>query len=305
MNRSRVFIFLFALCASAVCFKAAGAGNQVATFPAPLAENLGGTHQTTYALGDVLYASAVNTLSKLTGNTTTTRKFFRQTGDGANSAAPAWDTLTSGDIPDLSATYQPLDQDLTDIAGLTRTRGALIVGGASAWTRVTVGSSGNFVGTDGTDTAWKTFTGTSNQITVGNSSGNLTLSTPQDIGTSSNVTFGTVAAKRTVAAKTADYTVLTTDTNTVFTTTGASGTVIFTLPTWTAGLTYTFQANAAQILEVLAPGTDVIRFGESVSGAGGNVQTTTSGRGNSVKVVAAASGVWIVENATGSTWSVN
>jgi hypothetical protein len=56
----------------------------------------------TTTIGDVIYASATGTpgtLARLAGNTTTTRKFFRQTGDGTNSAAPAWDTLVDADLP--------------------------------------------------------------------------------------------------------------------------------------------------------------------------------------------------------------
>lgn len=74
------------------------------------AEARGGTNQSTYAVGDTLYASAANTLSKLTGNTTTTRNFLRQVGNGSVSAAPAWDTLAAGDIPDISATYARTEQ---------------------------------------------------------------------------------------------------------------------------------------------------------------------------------------------------
>jgi len=59
-------------------------------------------------LGDVIYGAASGTATRLAGNTTTTRKFLRQVGDATNSAAPAWDTLVSGDIPDLSGTYLPL-----------------------------------------------------------------------------------------------------------------------------------------------------------------------------------------------------
>lgn len=69
-----------------------------------LVETRGGTNQSTYATGDTLYASAANTLSKLTGNITTTRKFLRQTGSGAVSAAPAWDTITNADIPGAAFT---------------------------------------------------------------------------------------------------------------------------------------------------------------------------------------------------------
>jgi trimeric autotransporter adhesin len=61
----------------------------------------GGTGQTSYATGDTLYASATNTLSKLTGNTTTTKKFLTQTGTGSASAAPAWGTVSAGDISGL------------------------------------------------------------------------------------------------------------------------------------------------------------------------------------------------------------
>jgi hypothetical protein len=50
-------------------------------------------------LGSVHYQSAADTTSLLTPNTTTTKKFLRQTGDGTNSAAPAWDTLVYGDLP--------------------------------------------------------------------------------------------------------------------------------------------------------------------------------------------------------------
>lgn len=58
----------------------------------------GGTGLITYTLGDTLYASATNTLAKLAGNTTTTKKFLAQTGTGSVSAAPAWNTLSPSDI---------------------------------------------------------------------------------------------------------------------------------------------------------------------------------------------------------------
>lgn len=65
----------------------------------PLTETNGGTGESAYTLGDVLYSDATNSLARLAGNTTTTKKFLRQTGNGSISAAPAWDTLVDGDIP--------------------------------------------------------------------------------------------------------------------------------------------------------------------------------------------------------------
>lgn len=77
-----------------------------------VSEIYGGTNQSTYTLGDILYASAANTLSKLAGNTTTTKKFLRQTGDGVNSAAPAWDTIIASDVP-ASALTKTDDTNVT------------------------------------------------------------------------------------------------------------------------------------------------------------------------------------------------
>lgn len=68
-----------------------------------LSETHGGTNQSTYAIGDTLYASASNTLSKLTGNITTTNKFYTQTGSGAASVAPGWNTITGADLPNPSS----------------------------------------------------------------------------------------------------------------------------------------------------------------------------------------------------------
>lgn len=64
----------------------------------------GGTGLATYALGDTIYSSATNTLAKLAGNTTTTRKFLRQTGNGTISAAPVWDTIVAADVPGSALT---------------------------------------------------------------------------------------------------------------------------------------------------------------------------------------------------------
>jgi len=51
------------------------------------------------ALGDVIYASASSAWARLAGNTTTTKKYLTQTGDGAASAAPAWSALANTDLP--------------------------------------------------------------------------------------------------------------------------------------------------------------------------------------------------------------
>jgi len=63
-----------------------------------LGATYGGTGQTAYATGDTLYSSATNTISKLSGNTTTTKQFLSQTGTGSASQAPAWASISATDI---------------------------------------------------------------------------------------------------------------------------------------------------------------------------------------------------------------
>jgi hypothetical protein len=47
----------------------------------------------------VLSVGASDKVQGVSPNTTTTRKFLRQVGDGVNSADPAWDTIVVGDLP--------------------------------------------------------------------------------------------------------------------------------------------------------------------------------------------------------------
>lgn len=66
-------------------------------------QNLIGGNNTTQ-LGSIPYQSNTDTTTLLTPNTTIQKKFLRQTGTGSNGAAPAWDTIVVGDIPNMTAT---------------------------------------------------------------------------------------------------------------------------------------------------------------------------------------------------------
>lgn len=55
------------------------------------------------AVGDMIYGSASGVWTKIAGNTTATKKFWTQTGTGSASAAPGWNALVSGDIPNNAA----------------------------------------------------------------------------------------------------------------------------------------------------------------------------------------------------------
>lgn len=82
---------------------------------------------------DTYYRGATGVLTRLAPNTAATNKFYRMVGTGVAGQAPSWETLVAGDIPDLSATYQPLDDDLTTIAGLSSADSNFIVGSATGW----------------------------------------------------------------------------------------------------------------------------------------------------------------------------
>jgi hypothetical protein len=50
------------------------------------------------AIGQLIYSNSAGAPLSLLGNTTTTKKFLSQTGDGTNSAAPFWSTIAIGDV---------------------------------------------------------------------------------------------------------------------------------------------------------------------------------------------------------------
>jgi ABC-type phosphonate transport system ATPase subunit len=93
------------------------------------------------ALGDLIYGNGTDNV-RLAGNTTTSRRFLRQTGTGTVSAAPAWDGLLDADIPATltGKTYNAL----TLTAAAT---GFTVAGGTTSKT-LTVSNTLTLAGTD-------------------------------------------------------------------------------------------------------------------------------------------------------------
>ena len=96
----------------------------------------------TTTLGDVIYHDGTDNV-RLAGNITSTRRFFRQTGTGTVSAAPAWDTLTDPDIPSAltGKTYNSLTLTAASV-------GFSVAGGATSKT-LTMSNTLTLAGTDG------------------------------------------------------------------------------------------------------------------------------------------------------------
>jgi hypothetical protein len=141
---------------------ALAAGSLASGFTAVSAP-LGGTGQTSYAVGDILFASTSTALSKLAGVAVGNALI-----SGGVAAAPSYGkiglaTHVSGTLPVANG----------GTGQTTYTNGQLLIGN-----------------TTGNTLAKATLTGTANQITVTNGAGSITLSTPQSIGTASSVQFG-------------------------------------------------------------------------------------------------------------------
>jgi hypothetical protein len=86
--------------------------------------------------------------------------YFSSATAWASSTAPAagqlmvWGGAGAAPTGVVSTTYQPLDTELTELAGLSKTRGNLIRGGAAAWEVVALGATGGLLSSDGTDAVW-------------------------------------------------------------------------------------------------------------------------------------------------------
>lgn len=65
---------------------------------------LGGMANVFTSLGDIVYSNAAGAPVRRAGNTTTTKMYLSQTGDGTSSAAPQWSAITSSDTGSVPTT---------------------------------------------------------------------------------------------------------------------------------------------------------------------------------------------------------
>lgn len=76
--------------------------NQSAAISGSLGPTNGGTGISSYTQGEMLYANTSTSIDKVTPNTTTTRKFLSQTGNGTTAQAPGWNQPAASDITGLA-----------------------------------------------------------------------------------------------------------------------------------------------------------------------------------------------------------
>lgn len=106
--------------------------------------------------------------------------------------------------------------------------------------------------------------------------------------------YGAIRHGREVLARTTDLTLTTAEVGILYTNTGASGQVIFTLPAATltnnVGAEYFFSVRAAQNIRIVAAGSDIIQLGTAASVGGGRIDSSTVG--SQARVTCSATGVW-------------
>ena len=121
----------------------------------------GGTvSDVTWVGGIVSIATSTSTPAFTIAGTSGGIPYFSSGTTWATSTAPAAGQLMvwggAGGAPTgvAATTYQPLDADLTAIAGLSPSRGGVIRRGAAAWENVALGATGANLCSDGTDAVW-------------------------------------------------------------------------------------------------------------------------------------------------------
>lgn len=108
--------------------------------------------------------------------------------------------------------------------------------------------------------------------------------------------------RREVLVKTDDYTVTTNDSGRVFSTKGATGAVVFSLPPAVPGLEYMFHVGESQKLQVKPGASDAIALPSTgVAGAAGKYLEADAA-GETLHLVCAEPGVYSVFGYTG-TWT--
>lgn len=77
----------------------------------------GGTGLSSYIFGDTLFANGAGALSTLPGNTSSTRKFYSQTGNGTFSGVPEWNVLANTDLPSVNLATANVNGGIAGVLG--------------------------------------------------------------------------------------------------------------------------------------------------------------------------------------------
>jgi len=263
-----------------------------------IAASDGGTGQTSYTLGDILFAGqtgSITSLTKLAGNTENgVKKFLTQTGAAfGQSAAPQWSSIAPADLGTGSSidgkylrgdgTWQSLD--LTNATGLPT---AGIVDDAVTLAKMAPGTAGNLITYDASGNPAAVATGTAGQVLTSNGAGAAPTMQDASGGGLTNITetLHTASPNNTVNAEQLEVTGGTTNTDLVLTPKGTGALIFGNEPDGTA-TGGNKRGNYAVDLQATRTFNSRVASGYgSFIGAGGNNMAsgqesgTLAGRGN-------------------------
>lgn len=141
-----------------------------------------------------------------------------------------------------------------------------------------------------------------NVKSIGRKQNGATDFRPRDafIGTGGITSAGPLVTLMSILNKTTNYTLATNESFKVVNNTSASSQVTNTLPSAAAGLSYCFTVTVTNGIKVVAPGSNTIRIGSTISSAGGSI--TSTNLGDTVWLVALDSVKWTALSIIG-TWT--
>jgi hypothetical protein len=154
-----------------------GAVSLTADVSGVLPDDNGGTGFSTYATGDILYASAANTLSKRAAAT-----------DGMTlhqvAGVPNWATIDLAATSEVGSSILGVANGGSGLDGSSAANGTLLIGNGSGYTLANIAQA------------------SADQVVVTNSAGGISLSLPQSINTTSTPTFASVTVTNAPSAGT-------------------------------------------------------------------------------------------------------
>ncbi len=193
-------------------------------------------------MGDLIYGGVLGQMTRLAGNTSSTKKFLTSTGNGTIAAAPAYATIAAGDVPTLNQNTTGNAATVTTNANMTGPitgtgNVTSITSQTGTGTKFVVDTSPTLVTPNlGTPSAvvLTNATGTAASLTCGNATNASTASTAADLSATLSIAHGGTHA----------------------TTAGASG--VPTVVALTYGATPALDASLGNVFTLVATGNPTI-----------------------------------------------